>query len=380
LDTVPDAPGPAVSIDVAFLRRLPMTSPAAAEPPNPTDPAAVEAAAAAAVATIAAAADLAELTQVRHDVAGDKSPLALANRAIGALDPSAKAAAGRAVCAARAKVAAALAEREVALKAERDAAVLVSERIDVTLPTDRYPTGGRHPIPAIIDRINDVFTAMGWAVAEGPEVEAEWLNFDALNFPPDHPAREMQDTLYVGGGQDGERTPGLVLRTHTSPVQIRTMLTHTPPIYVICPGRVYRDDALDATHTPVFHQVEGLAVDKGLTMAHLKGTLDHLARAMFGPESRTRLRPSFFPFTEPSAEMDVYFPDKKGGAGWVEWGGCGMVDPNVLTACGLDPAEYSGFAFGIGVERTLQFRNSVPDMRDMIEGDVRFTAAFATEV
>jgi phenylalanyl-tRNA synthetase alpha chain len=163
-------------------------------------------------------------------------------------------------------------------------------------------------------------------------------------------------------------------------VQIRTMLTRRPPIYVICPGRVYRDDALDATHTPVFHQVEGLAVDKGLTMAHLKGTLDHLARAMFGPDSRTRLRPSFFPFTEPSAEMDVYFPDKKGGAGWVEWGGCGMVDPNVLTACGLDPDEYSGFAFGIGVERTLQFRNSVPDMRDMIEGDVRFTAAFATEV
>ncbi len=171
-----------------------------------------------------------------------------------------------------------------------------------------------------------------------------------------------------------------MLRTHTSPVQIRTMLTQRPPIYVICPGRVYRDDALDATHTPVFHQVEGLAVDRGLTMAHLKGTLDHLARAMFGADSKTRLRPSFFPFTEPSAEMDVYFPDKKGGAGWVEWGGCGMVDPDVLIACGLDPDEYSGFAFGIGVERTLQFRNSVPDMRDMIEGDVRFTAAFATEV
>jgi len=378
-----------------------MTSPAAAaDPVDPTDPAAVEAAAAAAAAAIAAASDLAELAQVHRDHAGDKSPLAMANRAIGGLQPAAKAAAGRAVGAARARVSAALADRDAVLKAERDAAVLVSERIDVTLPTDRYPVGGRHPIPAIIDRVSDVFIAMGWAVAEGPEVEAEWLNFDALNFPPDHPAREMQDTLYVGetivGGRDGAdgapsgrdgadgapsgRDGGLVLRTHTSPVQIRTMLTQRPPIYVICPGRVYRDDALDATHTPVFHQVEGLAVDKGLTMAHLKGTLDHLARAMFGPDSRTRLRPSYFPFTEPSAEMDVYFPDKKGGAGWVEWGGCGMVDPNVLVACGLDPAEYSGFAFGIGVERTLQFRNSVPDMRDMIEGDVRFTAAFATEV
>jgi phenylalanyl-tRNA synthetase alpha chain len=362
-----------------------MTSPAAAaDPVDPTDPAAVEAAAAAAVAAISSASDLAELARLRHDHAGDRSPLALANRAIGTLEPADKAAAGRAVGTARARVAAALADREAVLKAERDAAVLVSERIDVTLPTDRYPTGGRHPIPAIIDRVSDVFTAMGWSVAEGPEIEADWLNFDALNFPPDHPAREMQDTLYVAStgsdGRDGASDSGLVLRTHTSPVQIRTMLTQRPPIYVICPGRVYRDDALDATHTPVFHQVEGLAVDRGLTMAHLKGTLDHLARAVFGADSKTRLRPSFFPFTEPSAEMDVYFPDKKGGPGWVEWGGCGMVDPDVLIACGLDPDEYSGFAFGIGVERTLQFRNSVPDMRDMIEGDVRFTAAFATEV
>lgn len=365
-----------------------MTSPATApvDPVDPTDAAAVEAAAAAALAAIAAAANLGELADVRHDYAGDKAPLALANRAIGALDKPSKAAAGRAVGSARGQVNAALAEREIVLRVERDAAALATERIDVTLPTDRYPIGGRHPIPAVMDHISDVFTAMGWSVAEGPEVEAEWLNFDALNFPPDHPAREMQDTLYIADQSDAgaaDRSPnrasGLVLRTHTSPVQIRTMLARKPPIYVICPGRVYRDDALDATHTPVFHQVEGLAVDRGLTMAHLKGTLDHLARAMFGPGSKTRLRPSFFPFTEPSAEMDVYFPDKKGGAGWVEWGGCGMVDPNVLTACGLDPAEYTGFAFGMGIERTLQFRHSVPDMRDMIEGDVRFTAAFATE-
>ncbi len=367
-------------------------------PVDPTDEAAVEAVAAAAVAAIQGAASLDALAAVRRDHAGDKSPLALANRAIAGLDPHDKAAAGRRVGDARARVGAAAAEREAVLRAERDRAVLATERIDVTLPTDRYPTGGRHPIRAIMDRICDVFTAMGWSVAEGPEVEAEWLNFDALNFPPDHPAREMQDTLYVASRTDGydagydaargdagsptaaRAGSGLVLRTHTSPVQIRAMLERTPPIYVICPGRVFRDDALDATHTPVFHQVEGLAVDRGLTMEHLKGTLDHLARAMFGPDSKTRLRPSFFPFTEPSAEMDVYFPDKKGGPGWVEWGGCGMVDPNVLVACGLDPAEYTGFAFGMGIERTLQFRNSVPDMRDMIEGDVRFTAAFSSEI
>lgn len=346
---------------------------------DPTDEGAVGGAVDAALAAIAGAQSLPELAEVKREHAGDKSPLALANREIGQLDASAKAAAGRAVGQAKGRVSAALAERTAQLQAERDAAALVTERIDVTLPTDRYPSGGRHPIPAIMDRISDVFTAIGWAVAEGPEVEAEWLNFDALNFPPDHPAREMQDTLYIGDPAATGRS-GLVLRTHTSPVQIRTMLTQKPPIYVICPGRVFRDDALDATHTPVFHQVEGLAIDKGLTMSHLKGTLDHLARAVFGPQSRTRLRPSFFPFTEPSAEMDVYFPDKKGGAGWVEWGGCGMVDPNVLTACGIDPEEYTGFAFGMGIERTLQFRNSVPDMRDMIEGDVRFTAAFSSEV
>ena len=182
----------------------------------------------------------------------------------------------------------------------------------------------------------DTFLAMGWDVAEGPELEAEYFNFDALNFLPDHPARALQDTFYVAA-PDGGADSGLVLRTHTSPVQARTMLHREPPIYVVCPGRTYRTDELDATHTPVFHQIEGLAIDRHLTMAHLKGTLDHYARAMFGPESRTRLRPHFFPFTEPSAELDVWFPQKKGGAGWVEWGGCGMVDPAVLVNCGIDP-------------------------------------------
>ena len=276
------------------------------------------------------------------------------------------------------------------LVAERDARVLAEETVDVTLPYDRQPVGARHPISTVMAQIEDVFVAMGWEVAQGPELEAEWFNFDALNFPKDHPARAMQDSFYVADGRrsSGNTPPqpgavletGLVLRTHTSPVQVRTMLDREPPIYVVCPGRVYRTDELDTTHTPVFHQVEGLAIDRHLSMAHLKGTLDHFARAMFGPESRTRLRPSFFPFTEPSAEMDVYFPDKKGGAGWVEWGGCGMVDPNVLRACGLDPAIWSGFAFGMGIERTLQFRNQIPDMRDLVEGDVRFTAAFGSEV
>jgi phenylalanyl-tRNA synthetase alpha chain len=271
-------------------------------------------------------------------------------------------------------VQAAFDQRRAALAAERDTGKLRAEAVDVTLPWDRVPEGARHPITTLCERIADVFVAMGYEVAEGPELEAEWFNFDALNFPQDHPARTMQDSFYVA--PEGS---GLVLRTHTSPVQIRTLLARELPVYVVCPGRTFRTDALDATHTPVFHQVEGLAVDKGITMAHLKGTLDAFARAMFGHTSRTRLRPSFFPFTEPSAEVDVWFPERKGGAGWVEWGGCGMVNPNVLRACGIDTAVYSGFAFGMGIERTLQFRNGIADMRDMVEGDVRFTCAFGME-
>ncbi len=342
---------------------------------DPTDPAQVEAAVAIALAAIAASADLDELKLARSAHTGDKSPLALANRGIGKLDKAQKAVAGQLVGPARGRINKAVAAREAELAAERNARVLAQERVDVTLPFDKRPAGARHPISAVMEDIEDIFVGMGWEVAEGPELEAEWFNFDALNFGPDHPARAMQDTFYVAG-PDG-RESGLVLRTHTSPVQIRTMLTRQPPIYVICPGRVYRTDELDATHTPVFTQVEGLAIDKGLTMAHLKGTLDHFARAMFGPASKARLRPSYFPFTEPSAEMDIWFEGKRGGAGWVEWGGCGMVDPDVLRACGLDPAEYSGFAFGMGIERTLQFRNDIPDMRDLVEGDVRFTSGFA---
>jgi phenylalanyl-tRNA synthetase alpha chain len=336
------------------------------------------------LAALAAAGDLDALKQVRLDHVADRSPIALANREIGALPPAARAEAGKRVGAARGRINAALAARQTELEDERDRRVLVEEAVDVTLPTARRPRGARHPLELLQEMIGDVFVAMGWEIAEGPEVESEWFNFDALNFDPDHPARQMQDTFFV----DPPRA-GLVLRTHTSPVQARSLLERDLPVYVICPGKVFRTDELDATHTPVFHQVEGLAVDRGLTMAHLRGTLDHFATAMFGEGITTRLRPSFFPFTEPSAELDLRCFLCKGadpgcrtckGTGWIEWGGCGMVHPNVLRACGADPAEFSGFAFGMGIERTLMFRQGVEDMHDMVEGDVRFSLHYGTEL
>jgi phenylalanyl-tRNA synthetase alpha chain len=317
------------------------------------------------------AADLDALARARTEHLGDRSPLALARQALGTLPKADRADAGRRVNIARTEAQRAFDERLRTLRAERDTAVLVAERIDVTLPSTRQPVGARHPITILAEHIAETFVAMGWEVAEGPEVETEHYNFDALNFLPDHPARSMQDTFHVA--PDGSRQ---VLRTHTSPVQVRTLLKRELPVYIVSIGRTFRADELDATHTPVFHQVEGLAVDRGLTMAHLRGTLDAFARAEFGPQARTRMRPHFFPFTEPSAEVDVWFENRKGGAGWVEWGGCGMVDPNVLQASGIDPDKYSGFAFGMGLERTLQFRNGIPDMRDMVEGDVRFSLPF----
>ncbi len=340
-----------------------------------------------ALAAIAAATDLDDLKRVRLEHAGDRSPLALANREIGALPPQARKEAGMRVGQARGAVNQALAARQQVLEVEHEERMLAEETVDVTLPWDREPQGARHPLTTIQELVSDVFVAMGWEVAEGPEVEAEWLNFDALNLGPDHPARTMQDTFWLEPA-DG----GLVMRTHTSPVQARTMLTRTPPIYVICPGRVFRTDELDATHTPVFHQVEGLVVDRGITMAHLKGTLDHFAESMFGAGITTRFRPSYFPFTEPSAEVDLVCFVCRGrapevescrtckGEGWIEWGGCGVVNPRVLTACGIDPDVYTGFAFGMGLERTLMFRHGVEDMRDMVEGDVRFTLPFGTEI
>ncbi|GAA2522483.1 phenylalanine--tRNA ligase subunit alpha [Rarobacter incanus] len=346
---------------------------------SPLDESAIAGAVDTALADIAAATTLDELKDVRIAHTSDRSRLALANRAIGKLDGKDKAAAGKLVGPARGRINKAIAARQAELEAERDATVIRTEGVDVTLPVDRRARGARHPLETMQEKVADFFVSMGWEIAEGPELEAEWFNFDALNFVPDHPARQMQDTFYVEA-RDAARPSNLVMRTHTSPVQARTLISRDLPVYIACPGKVFRTDELDATHTPVFHQVEGLAVDKGLTMAHLKGVLDRFAQALFGDEARTRLRPSYFPFTEPSAEMDLWFPQKKGGAGWIEWGGCGMVNANVLRAAGIDPDVYTGFAFGMGIERSVMLRHGVTDMRDMVEGDVRFSQQFGMEI
>src|SRR6202050_2123961 len=346
----------------------------------------------AALAAVAAAADLDELKAARLAHAGDRAPITLANAEIGALPPAARAEAGKRVGAARSAVRSALAARQDELETERDAGVLVEETADVTLPWDRLPAGARHPVTTVAERLSDVFVGMGYEVAEGPEVEDEWYNFDALNFPPDHPAREMQDTLFVAG-PDGTGHSGMVLRTHTSPVQIRAMLTRPLPLYVVSPGQCYRNEAQDATHSPVFHQIEGLAVDEGLTMADLRGAVQAFVDAMFGEGLRTRLRPDYFPFTEPSADVSMEChvcrgaSTRPGGApcrvcrsqGWIELAGCGMVNPRVLIACGIDPERYSCFAFGLGIERALMVRDGVTDIRDTLEGDVRFSRAFGVE-
>jgi len=355
----------------------------------PLHPDEVERARTEALAAVASAADLDALKAVRLAHAGDRSPLALANREIGALPPAARADAGKRVGQARRDVEAALAARQEELEAERDQRALVEEAVDVTLPWDRAPRGARHPLSLVAERAADVFVAMGYEVADGPEVEAAWFNFDALNMLADHPARTESDTFFVESPDSG-----VVLRTQTSPVQIRALLDRPLPVYVVSPGRVYRTDELDATHSPVFWQIEGLAVDENLSMAHLKGTLDTFAAAMFGDGIVTRLRPDHFPFTEPSAEVDVLCfvcrgESLKAGAqpcrtcrseGWIEWGGCGMVNPRVLVACGIDPTRWSGFAFGMGLDRTLMFRHDIADIRDIVEGDVRFPLAFGTEV
>ena len=319
-----------------------------------------------ALAAISAASDLDLIKSVKIEHLGDKSPLSKASQYLGKLEPAQRAEFGKIVGTAKSEVASAFDLRVAELESERDARVLIEERVDVTLPSSKIHKGGLHPLTILTNEISDLFLGLGYRVAEGPELESEWLNFDALNIPADHPARTMQDTFFVE-----PLDARLVLRTHTSPVQIRTMLENEPPIYIICPGRTYRADELDATHTPVFSQVEGLVIDRGITMADLKGTLDYFAKAMFGPDVKTRLRPSFFPFTEPSAEVDFFFNGR-----WVEWGGCGMVNPKVLEVCGIDTKEFSGFAFGMGLERTLMVRHGITDMHDIVEGDIRFTQSF----
>jgi len=347
---------------------------------DPRDEEGVAAAVVAAEAAFASSTTFDELKTARLAHTGDSAPITVANQAIKGLEKADKPVAGKIMGQARKAIQAALAAATERLDEEAAKRVLVEETVDVTVPTRRAPLGARHPLTVLLEDVSDFFTSMGWDIGEGPEVEHEWFNFDALNFGPDHPARQMQDTFYVDGIDTGghiDPQSGLVLRTHTSPVQAHEMLKRGAPLYIAVPGKTFRTDALDATHTPVFHQIEGLAVDKGLTMAHLKGTLEHFAKALFGPDAKARLRPSFFPFTEPSAELDIWFPQKKGGAGWIEWGGCGMVNPNVLLSVGIDPSEYTGFAFGMGIERALMLRHGISDMRDMVEGDVRFSAQFS---
>jgi len=338
-------------------------------------PEAVEAAVADALSAVAAAADTAALKQARAAHQGEGSPLATLNAQMRHVAKEKKAEAGKLVGSARGRVNQAFSAREEELKAIEDAAKLEAERLDITAIASRTRSGARHPVALMQEAIADLFVGMGWEIAEGPELEHEWFNFDSLNLDEDHPARQEQDTFYVDPANRH-----LVLRTQTSPVQMRTMLDREVPIYVLSPGKVARTDEFDATHLPVFTQAEGLVVDKGITMAHLKGTLDHIAKQLFGAEAKTRLRTNHFPFTEPSAEFDLWHPTFKGGARWIEWGGCGMVNPNVLRAAGIDPEVYSGFAFGIGIERALMFRSDVQDMRDMAEGDVRFSEQFGMVV
>ena len=370
-----------------------------------------------ALAAVAAAGTLDELKAARLAHDGDRSPLALASAGIGALPPQDRAEAGRRVGAARAQVRGAIKQRQAYLEAERDRQVLITEAVDVTLPDDRIPPGARHPVTMLADRLSDVFVAMGYEVAEGPEVEAEWYNFDALNMLPDHPARDAQDTIFIAradeapglalpGGSGGVVPPGqqspagpevksgMVLRTQTSPVQIRSMLTRPLPLYVVSPGRTYRHDPLDATHSPVFHQIEGLAVDEGLTMGDLRGAIQAFVDAMFGVGLRTRFRPDYFPFTEPSGDVSMECHVCRGASakpggdpcrvcrsqGWIEIAGCGMVNPRVLVACGIDPDRYSGFAFGLGIERSLMIAHGLTEIRDAVDGDVRFSRAFGMEI
>jgi phenylalanyl-tRNA synthetase alpha chain len=315
-----------------------------------------------------------DLDEVRVKYLGKRGVLTQLLRALPGLPPAERPLVGREANEAKAGIESELEARQTVLAGVERRARLAADRPDLTLPGRRVVSGGLHPLTQVHDGIVDVFTGMGFAVAEGPEVELDYYNFEALNIPKDHPARDMQDTFYVGGE--------VLLRTHTSPVQIRTMERQKPPVRIICPGRVYRRDA-DITHSPVFHQVEGLAVDRGISMGDLKGTLELFARELFGPDSRIRFRPSFFPFTEPSAEVDVLcFLCKGGGcrvckaSGWLEILGSGMVHPRILQTMGYDTEEVTGWAFGMGVERVAMLRYGIDDIRLFYENDLRFLSQF----
>lgn len=323
----------------------------------------------AALGDIAAAGSSGALEELRVAVLGKSGTLTAQLKQLGALDPEQRRQRGAEVNAAKERVSAALAARKDELARAETQARLVAERVDVTLPGRHATRGGLHPLTRTLDRISAIFARLGYDVADGPEIEDDWHNFEALNFPPHHPARTMHDTFWFPDGR--------LLRTHTSPVQIRTMAGRQPPIRIIAPGKVYRSDS-DQTHTPMFHQVEGLLVDETSSFADLKGTLKQFVDAFFERDFAMRFRPSYFPFTEPSAEVDIAWDRGDGSApGWLEVLGCGMVHPNVLKNCGIDPERYSGFAFGLGVERFAMLRYGVSDLRSFFDNDLRFLRQFA---
>ena len=321
-----------------------------------------------AVVAVGEASTIDELKSLESSVLGRQAPLTAAKKEISSIEPERRKDAGRALNEARNRVTEAIEARRRELAGGERLAQMESERLDLTEVGDDVSVGHAHVVTRTWEALEDTFVGMGFRVAEGPEVETDWHNFDALNIPPGHPARDGFDTIYVEHGQPGST----LLRTHTSPVQIRTMLEQDPPIYIVAPGRVFRRDTADATHMPVFHQIEGLVVDRNISLADLAGTIEAFTEAYFGPGFSSRLRPNYFPFTEPSAEFDIQRPD----GSWLELGGCGMVHPNVLTAGGIDPEEWSAFAFGFGIDRLAQMKFGIDDLRDLFSNDVRVLTQF----
>ena len=317
----------------------------------------------------------ADLSEIRVKYLGKKGELTAVLRSMGSLSPEERPAFGQRANEVRAQIEAEIERRQTEMKSAMRDRALRAEKLDVTVPGEDVPFGHIHPLSRVQHEIEDIFIGMGYSIAEGPEVELDYYNFQALNIPPEHPARDTQDTFYI--------TDNVLLRSQTSPVQVHVMEKERPPIRILSPGRVYRSDAVDATHSPLFHQIEGLVVDRGVTMGDLKGTLAMFARRMFGSDTKIRFRPHHFPFTEPSAEVDVscFACGGKGcrfckGEGWIEILGAGMVHPNVLSGCSIDPEEYSGFAFGLGVERVALLKYHIDDMRLLYENDVRFLGQF----
>lgn len=324
---------------------------------------------------LAQAGDLKALDDLRVKYLGKKGELTAILKQMGKLSAEERPKVGQLANEVRSGIEALVEERTAAVKAALLDQKLALEKLDVTMPGRAAPLGKLHPLTKVLEEVKEIFLGMGFSVAEGPEVETDYYNFEALNIPKDHPARDTQDTFYI--------SDNVLLRTQTSPVQVRTMEKQKPPIRVIAPGRVYRSDAVDATHSPLFHQIEGLVVDRGVTMADLKGTLEMFAKRLYGEEAVVRFRPHHFPFTEPSAEMDFQCFACHGegcrlckGEGWIEILGCGMVHPQVLENCGIDPEVYSGFAFGVGLERIAMMRYGIDDMRLLYENDLRFLKQF----